>query len=92
MSWRASSPRSASERRGRQSRLDSRLATAERRLDGAIAHAAVIRYDALDEMSGRQSSSVALLDAQRNGVVLSSIPSATPARLYAKPVSTGAPS
>src|SRR5688500_8826195 len=37
--------------------LDERLTTAEQRLDGTIAHAAVVRYDALDEMSGRQSSS-----------------------------------
>ena len=33
-------------RRGRRCALDARLTTAERRLDGAIAHAAVIRYDA----------------------------------------------
>jgi len=69
--------------------LDARLTTAERRLDGAIAHAAVVRYDALDEMSGRQSSSVALLDAHRNGVVLSSILQRDTARLYAKPVLDG---
>lgn len=69
--------------------LDARLTTAERRLDGAIAHAAVVRYDALDEMSGRQSSSVALLDAHRNGVVLSSILQRDTARLYAKPVVDG---
>ena len=72
-----------------QAHLDSRLTTAERRLDGAIAHAAVVRYDALDEMSGRQSSSVALLDAHRNGVVLSSILQRDTARLYAKPVIEG---
>ena len=68
---------------------DSRMTTAEHRLDGAIAHAAVVRYDALDEMSGRQSSSVALLDAHRNGVVLSSIAQRDQARFYAKPVSGG---
>jgi hypothetical protein len=75
--------------RAGEERLDSRLAEAERRLDGAIAHAAVVRYDALDEMSGRQSSSVALLDAHRNGVVLSSIAQRDQARLYAKPVRGG---
>jgi hypothetical protein len=72
-----------------EARLDDRLATAERRLDGAIAYAAVVRYDALDEMSGRQSSSVALLDSRRNGVVLSSILQRDTARLYAKPVLDG---
>ena len=69
--------------------LDSRMTNAEHRLDGTIAHAAVVRYDALDEMSGRQSSSVALLDAHRNGVVLSSILQRDTARLYAKPVQDG---
>jgi uncharacterized protein DUF4446 len=70
-------------------RLQRRLETAERRLDGAIAHAAVVRYDALGELGGAQSSSVALLDAHRNGVVLSSILHRDQARLYAKPVVDG---
>ncbi|MEO7198243.1 MAG: DUF4446 family protein, partial [Solirubrobacterales bacterium] len=39
-----------------------RLAAAEERLDGAITRTAVIRYDAFNETSGRQSSTVALLD------------------------------
>lgn len=60
-----------------------------RRLEGAITHSAVIRYDAYDEMSGRQSSSVALLDDHRNGVILSSILQREQARLYAKGVSGG---
>jgi len=70
-------------------RLTERLEAAERRLDGAIAHAAVVRYDALGEMTGMQSSSVALLDEHRNGVVLSSILHREQARLYAKPVIGG---
>ena len=60
-----------------------------RRLEGAITHSAVIRYDAYDEMSGRQSSSVALLDDHRNGVVLSSILQREQARLYAKQINDG---
>jgi Protein of unknown function (DUF4446) len=59
------------------------------RLDGAITHSAVVRYDAYNEMSGRQSSSVALLDEHRNGVVLSSILHREQARLYAKSVTDG---
>ena len=54
-------------------RLDQRMATAEQRLDGAIAYRALVRYDAYGEMSGRQSTSIALLDATRSGIVLSSI-------------------
>ncbi|MGI8921498.1 MAG: DUF4446 family protein [Solirubrobacteraceae bacterium] len=64
--------------------LDERLAVAETRLDGAIAHRALVRYDAYGEMSGRQSTSLALLDARRSGVVVSSIHHREQARLYVK--------
>jgi hypothetical protein len=70
-------------------RLDDRLAVAEQRLDGAIAHCGLIRYDAYNEMSGRQSTSIALLDSDRSGVVLSSIHHRDQARLYAKQISKG---
>ena len=70
-------------------RLDGRLEVVERRLDGAIAHCGLIRYDAYNEMSGRQSTSIALLDSSRSGVVLSSIHHRDQARLYAKQVSEG---
>ena len=72
-------------------RLDGRMATAERRLDGAMAYRALIRYDAYGEMSGRQSTSIALLDANRSGLVLSSIHHRDQARLYAKEVREGKP-
>ena len=39
--------------RGVAEELDGRLAVAETRLDGAIAHCGLIRYDAYNEMSGR---------------------------------------
>jgi hypothetical protein len=70
-------------------RLDQRMVTAEQRLDGAIAYRSLVRYDAYGEMSGRQSTSIALLDASRSGVVLSSIHHRDQARLYAKQVFAG---
>jgi hypothetical protein len=70
-------------------RLDGRVGVAEARLDGAIAHCGLIRYDAYNEMSGRQSTSIALLDSSKSGVVLSSIHHRDQARLYAKQVSQG---
>lgn len=70
-------------------RLDDRLGTAEMRLDGAIAHFGLVRYDAYNEMSGRQSTTIALLDATRSGVVLSAIHHREQARLYAKQVVAG---
>jgi hypothetical protein len=70
-------------------RLDERMATAEQRLDGAVAYTSLVRYDAYGEMSGRQSVSIALLDATRSGIVLSSIHHRDQARLYAKQVHDG---
>jgi len=72
-------------------RLDDRVATTEHRLDGAMAYRALVRYDAYGEMSGRQSTSIALLDATRSGVILSSIHHRDQARLYAKEVREGKP-
>jgi hypothetical protein len=70
-------------------RLDERMAAAEDRLDGAIAYRALVRYDAYGEMSGHQSTSLALLDADHNGIVLSSIAHRDTARLYCKQVHGG---
>jgi len=70
-------------------RLEDRMGDAERRLDGAIAYRALVRYDAYGELSGHQSASLALLDAERNGVVLSSITHRDTARLYCKQVIDG---
>jgi Protein of unknown function (DUF4446) len=70
-------------------RLDNRMQTAEERLDGAVAYRALVRYDAYGEMSGLQSTSIALLDANRSGLVLSSIHHRDQARIYAKQVHNG---
>jgi hypothetical protein len=70
-------------------RLDARMAAAETSLAGAVAYSSLVRYDAYGEMSGRQSTSIALLDSTRSGVVLSSIHHRESARLYAKQVHGG---
>jgi hypothetical protein len=69
--------------------LDARMAAAEDRLDGAIAYRALVRYDAYGEMSGAQSSSFAMLDAHRSGIVFSSILHRDQARVYVKEVVAG---
>lgn len=71
-------------------RVESRLGRDEERLDATIAHRSVVRYDAYNELSGRQSTSIALLDAHRSGIVLSSIHHREQARLYVKQVTEGA--
>jgi len=69
--------------------LENRLGSVEGRLEGAISHHGLVRYDAYNEMSGRQSTSIALLDARGSGVVVSSIHHRDQARLYAKQVVEG---
>lgn len=71
------------------SALQDRMGLIEQRLDGAIAYRSLIHYDAYGEMSGRQSTSIALLDETRSGLVLSSIHHRDQARLYAKQIHEG---
>jgi hypothetical protein len=70
-------------------RLEERMATAESRIDGCVAYTSLVRYDAWGEMSGQQSSTMALLDARRTGVVVSSILHRDQARVYVKQVREG---
>ena len=69
--------------------LEGRVGSAEARIDGCIAYRSMIRYDAYGEMSGQQSSSIALLDAKRSGVVISSISHRDQARVYVKQIQEG---
>jgi CRISPR/Cas system CMR-associated protein Cmr1 (group 7 of RAMP superfamily) len=70
-------------------RLDARLAAVEAALRGRIAHRALVRYDAYNELSGHQSMSIALLDDERSGIVLSCIHHRDQARVYGKQVLDG---
>jgi hypothetical protein len=69
--------------------IDERMGHAEQRVDRCIAYHSLVRYDAYNELSGHQSSSMALLDTHRNGLVLSAIVHRDSARLYVKQVSGG---
>jgi uncharacterized protein DUF4446 len=69
--------------------LQARLGTVEHRLNGAVAYYGLVRYDAYNEMSGRQSTSIALLDTRGSGIVVSSIHHRDQARFYAKQVVEG---
>lgn len=70
-------------------RIDDRLSSIERALQGALKHHALVRYDAYNELSGQQSMSIALLDDLRCGVVLSCIHHRDQARVYAKQIRNG---
>lgn len=58
-------------------------------LRSALRRVGVVRYDAFSDIGGQQSFSVALLDQENNGVVLSGIHSRSDLRVYAKPVVAG---
>lgn len=55
----------------------------------ALRDIAIVRYDALNEMSGQLSFSLALLNAAGDGVVISSINGRAETRTYAKPILGG---
>src|ERR1700722_1491390 len=55
----------------------------------ALRDIGIVRYDALNEMSGQLSFSLALLNATGDGVVLSSINGRAETRTYAKPIVAG---
>jgi Protein of unknown function (DUF4446) len=69
--------------------LDTRLGGVEAALRRRIAHRALVRYDAYNELSGHQSMSIALLDDDRSGIVLSCIHHRDQARVYGKQVRGG---
>jgi hypothetical protein len=69
--------------------FERRMGEVEQRIDGCVAYRSLVRYDAYNELSGQQSSSVALLDAHKSGVVLSSIVHRDQARIYVKQLHEG---
>jgi Protein of unknown function (DUF4446) len=65
------------------------LSRVDQRIDGAVAKTAIVRYDAYKDTGGHQSSSLALLDSGRSGVVVSAIQGRDYARIYMKEVERG---
>lgn len=55
----------------------------------AIRDVAVCRYDALQEMTGRLSFSIAMINSLGDGIVLTSINGRTETRTYVRPVRGG---
>lgn len=53
---------------------------------GALQRFGLVRFDAFEDMGGRLSFSVALLDDHGDGVIVTSINGRTETRTYAKPV------
>jgi hypothetical protein len=68
------------------------LSRVDRRVDTAVSKTSLVRYDAYEGAGGQQSTSIALLDAGRSGVVLSAIQGRDYARIYVKELDHGRPS
>jgi hypothetical protein len=69
--------------------VETRLEKLHSLLQGCLQRVGLVRFDAFDDISGQQSFSVALLDNQGNGVVITSLFGRTESRCYAKPVIQG---
>jgi hypothetical protein len=65
------------------------LAAAQTRIDRCYSRRSIVRYDALTDAGGRQSSSIALLDEHGTGIVVSAIQDRAYARVYVKDVMAG---
>jgi hypothetical protein len=66
------------------SRLDAYRGEIDVALAAALRNVALVRYDAFDDMAGRMSFSVAMLDDNGDGLTLSSIAGRSDTRVYAK--------
>ena len=49
----------------------------------------IVRFDAFDDVGGEQSFALAMLDANKNGVIVSNIYGRQDSRLYAKGITNG---
>ena len=58
-------------------------------LQNCLQKVGVVRFDAFADLGGRQSFSIAILDADENGVVLTGLSARHETRMYAKPVEAG---
>ena len=55
----------------------------------SISHLGLVRFDAFQDLSGSMSFSLAMLDEQGDGLVVTSISGRNDSRLYAKPIKGG---
>jgi hypothetical protein len=68
------------------------LVRVDRRVDESVRNVSIVRYDAYEDTGGHQSASLAVLDSQRTGVVVSAIQGRDYARIYMKELDRGRPS
>ena len=74
---------------GAVSEVAAALSRVDRRVDGSVTNTSLVRYDAYEGAGGHQSASIALLDANRSGIVFTAIQGRDYARIYVKEIDQG---
>jgi Protein of unknown function (DUF4446) len=69
--------------------VDRRVDATTARVDGCFQRRSLLRYDALEGSGGKQSATIAVMDASGSGLVLSAIQGRDYARIYVKDVRDG---
>lgn len=69
--------------------LENRMEQVNSLLKGCLQRVGLVRFDAFEGITGQQSFSIALLDYQGNGVVITSLFGRTESHCYAKPIIQG---
>jgi len=70
-------------------RMNGEISAIKNILDRAITRIAIIRYDAFEDISSDLSFSIALLDDNNSGVIISAINGRDSSSTYAKPIENG---
>ncbi len=77
-------------------RYDARMCDAERRCTAledtiryCLRYVGMVRYDAVEDMGGQQSFSLALMDDSDNGLVVTNVTGRQSSRVYAKSIKGG---
>lgn len=81
--------RLAADNSAARDQLRAAMDKVEKVIATALRRVALVRYDAFDDLGGRLSFSLAVLDSRGDGVTLTSVAGREETRMYAKPISAG---
>jgi hypothetical protein len=81
--------RLAADNSATRDQLRAAIEKVEKVISTALRRIALVRYDAFDDLGGRLSFSLAVLDSRGDGVTLTSLAGREETRIYAKPVRAG---
>ena len=70
-------------------RLDGEISAIKNVMDRAITRVAIVRYDAFEDISSDLSFSIALLDDNNSGIIISALNGRDSSSTYAKPIENG---